>query len=239
MCESFRETDPEFSAFFEDFACQQAPRHCGLTEPVRFLVLLSALDACGGPELYASTLNDALDAGLTPVQAREILYHTVPYAGYARVQPCFAAANQVFRARGVALPLPAQSTTTPATRFEKGLAVQKQLFGAEQIETMRASAPADQKPIQYFLSANCFGDYYTRGGLDAQQRELVTFAALAAMGGCEPQLTAHIRANLGAGNDRSVLMGAVTALVPYIGYPRSLNAIRCITEVTPNEGETL
>ena len=84
MCESFRETDPEFSAFFEDFACQQAPRHCGLTEPVRFLVLLSALAACGGPELYASTLNDALDAGLTPVQAREILYHTVPYAGYAR-----------------------------------------------------------------------------------------------------------------------------------------------------------
>ena len=154
MCESFRETDPEFSAFFEDFARQQAPRHCGLTEPVRFLVMLSALAACGGPELYASTLNDALDAGLTPVQAREILYHTVPYAGYARIQPCFAAANQVFRARGVALPLPAQSTTTPATRFEKGLAVQKQLFGAEQIETMRASAPADQKPIQDFLSAS-------------------------------------------------------------------------------------
>ena len=193
-------------------------------------MLLAGLAGCCGPDLYAEVLNAALTAGLSPVQTREILYQTVPYAGYARVQPLFAAATEELRNRGVALPLPSQSTTTPATRFEKGLAVQKQLFGAQSIESMRAAADQAQRPIQDFLSANCFGDYYTRTGLDAKQRELVTFSVLAALGGCEPQLTAHARANLDAGNDYETLMGAVVALVPYIGYPRSLNAIRCIAQ---------
>lgn len=230
MCDSLCRTDPEFQAFFEDFARRQAPGRCGLEEPVRFLVLLGALAACGGPQLYAEILDDALTAGLTPVQTREILYQTVPYAGFARVQPLFEASAQVLRRRGVDLPLPSQSTTTAETRFDRGLDMQKRLFGAQTIESMRANAPADQRPIQDFLSANCFGDYYTRTGLSPRERELVTFAVLAALGGCEPQLTSHVRANLDAGNSREVLAGAVTALVPYIGYPRSLNALRCIAE---------
>lgn len=230
MNSELQRTDPEFDAFFEDFADRQAPARCGLAEPVRFLVLLAGLAACAGPALYARVLDQALEAGMDPVQSREILYHAVPYAGFGRVEPLFGAANEVLRRRGVTLPLPSQSTTTPATRFEKGLAVQKQLFGAQAIESMRAAADAAQQPIQDFLSANCFGDYYTRTGLDPKQRELVTFSVLAALGGCEPQLTAHARANLDAGNDYETLMGAVTALVPYIGYPRSLNAIRCITQ---------
>lgn len=230
MCNDLCRTDPEFNAFFNDFAARQAPERCGLDEHARFSVLLAGLAGCAGPELYAQVLGQALDAGLAPVQAKEILYHAVPYAGFARVQPLFDAVNRVLRDRGVTLPLPPQSTTTPETRFEKGLEVQKQLFGAQSIENMRAAADEAQKPIQDFLSANCFGDYYTRTGLDAKQRELVTFSVLAGLGGCEPQMTAHARANLDAGNDYALLMGAVTALVPYIGYPRSLNAMRCIIQ---------
>ena len=64
------------------------------------------------------------------------------------------------------------------------------------------------------------------------ERELVTFALILALGGCEPQLAAHVRGNLAVGNGRSVLVGAVTELVPFVGYPRSLNALRCITEAT-------
>ena len=45
--------------------------------------------------------------------------------------------------------------------------------------------------INRWLAANCFGDYYTRKGLDLAQRELITFCFLMAQGGCEPQLIAH------------------------------------------------
>jgi len=83
------------------------------------------------------------------------------------------------------------------------------------------------------LAANCFGDYYTRNGLDIKTRELLTFAILISTGGCEPQVKAHVTGNLRIGNDRERLIDVVTQLLPYIGYPRSLNALRIIDEVVP------
>jgi 4-carboxymuconolactone decarboxylase len=65
--------------------------------------------------------------------------------------------------------------------------VQKSIFG-DAIGAMYASSPENQRHIQQYLSANCFGEYHTRTGLDIQTRELLTFAMLLAMGGFEPQL---------------------------------------------------
>ena len=56
---------------------------------------------------------------------------------------------------------------------------------------------------------------------------------LLALRGCESQLKGHIQGNLNIGNDRSTLLSAITQLLPYVGYPRALNAIRCLTEVVP------
>ncbi len=36
-----------------------------------------------------------------------------------------------------------------------------------------------------------------------------------------------------AGNDRGKLISVITALVPYIGYPRSLNALSALDEIAP------
>ena len=69
-----------------------------------------------------------------------------------------------------------------------------------------------------------------RTGLTLAQREMITFCFLAAQGGCEPQLTAHAGGNINLGNDREFLIRVVSQCLPYIGYPRSLNAIRCIED---------
>ena len=98
---------------------------------------------------------------------------------------------------------------------------------------MREESPEDQLHIQDFLSANCFGDHYTRSGLDIKTRELATFAMLISMGGCEPQVKGHIQGNINVGNNKEVLLDVVTQLLPYIGYPRTLNALRCLNEVDP------
>ncbi|HEX8022832.1 carboxymuconolactone decarboxylase family protein, partial [Mucilaginibacter sp.] len=128
-------------------------------------------------------------------------------------------------------PLEGQSTTTPETRYDKGLAVQKSIFG-EAIDKMYQDAHDDQKHLQKYLSDNCFGDYYTRTGLDIKTRELVTFSVLIALGGVEPQVKGHVQGNLNVGNNRQTLINVTTQLLPYIGYPRTLNAIKCINEVT-------
>ena len=61
----------------------------------------------------------ALTAGLTPVELKEIVYQAVPYVGMAKVFDFLHAANDMLTERGVQLPLPGQSTTTPATRLEQ------------------------------------------------------------------------------------------------------------------------
>ena len=69
--------------------------------------------------------------------------------------------------------------------------------------------------------------------MDLKTRELVTFALLISMGGCEPQVKGHVQRNLKVGNNKEVLLDVITQLLPYIGYPRALNALRCLNEVDP------
>lgn len=57
-------------------------------------------------------------------------------------------------------------------------------------------------------------------------------SVLVALGGCEPQVAGHVAANLNVGNDRRLLIAVVTQLLPFIGYPRTLNALRVINENT-------
>ena len=225
--------DPELFEIFDNFALGEVLGHGGLDARTRLMCILASNVASQGRAAFRATLDAALGAGVTPVEVKEVLYQAVPYVGMAKGADFIGAANDVLEARGVGLPLEGQSTTTPADRFEKGLAVQRSIFGAGHIDAMREAAPENQKHIQQYLSDNCFGDFLTRGGLDVKTRELVTFSLLVSLGGCEPQVKGHIAGNVNLGNDKAVLLAVVTQLLPYIGYPRTLNAIGCLNEVLP------
>jgi 4-carboxymuconolactone decarboxylase len=103
----------------------------------------------------------------------------------------------------------------------------------ENVDKLYAAAPSDQQHIQRFLSANCFGDNYTRSGMDVPTRELLTFSMLVALGGCDPQVKGHVAANINVGNDRARLIEVLTQLLPFIGYPRTLNGLRAVEEAAP------
>jgi 4-carboxymuconolactone decarboxylase len=229
-------TDPELIEIFDNFAFDELLRHGRLDARTRLMVQLAALIACQALREYRVMLGAALTVGVTPVEVKEIGYQAVPYVGMARVFDFIHATNEVLTERGVELPLPRQSTTTPETRAERGRAIQEQILGAEVVERLYASAPEDQGHIQRFLSANCFGDYYTRTGIDVPTRELLTFSLLVALGGCDPQVKGHVSANLHVGNDRGRLIDVLTQLLPFIGYPRTLTALRAIEEITRTTG---
>lgn len=225
-------TDPELVEVFDNFAFDEVAA-CGcLDDRTRMLAILTALVARQALGEYKVMLEGAMNLGVTAVEAKEVVYQAVPYCGMAVAFDFLHATNAVLERRGTALPLPGQATTSAATRFEAGLALQKRIFGPG-IDTMRRTAPADQSHIHRFLAANCFGDHVSRAGLDLKTRELLTFSMLAALGGCEPQLKGHIQGNLALGNSRNVLLDTLTQLLPYIGYPRTLNALRCLDEIVP------
>ena len=227
-----QKTDPEFVELFDNWAFDEVIRQSKLDTKTRIMLILASTIASQALGEYKVMVGAALNVGLTPIEIKEILYQSVPYVGVAKVFDFLHATNVVLQNNGVSLPLEGQSTTTPETRFEKGVAAQKAIFG-ETIAKMRQQAPKDQMHIQDFLAVNCFGDYYTRNGLDIKTRELLTFAMLISLGGCEPQVKGHVTGNLNVGNDRTRLIDVVTQLLPYIGYPRTLNALRVIDEVVP------
>lgn len=225
-------TDPEFTDYFNNFAFGEVPRDSNLAPETRFMLQLAATIAAQAPTEFKSLAGAALAAGVTPVEVKEIVYQSVPYVGMAKARDFIDAANEVLTARGIDLPLPGQSTTTPENRAEAGVAVQTLIVGADRKAAMQAAAPADQQHIQHFLEANCFGDHYTRNGIDVPTRELLTFATLVSLGGCDPQVAGHVAANLNVGNTRAMLVDTLTQLLPFIGYPRTLNGLRIVNEGT-------
>ena len=86
--------------------------------------------------------------------------------------------------------------------------------------------------VNYWPASSCFGDYYIRKGLNPADREMITFCFPFAQGSCESQLKSHIQGNINSGNDAAFLMKVIEQMIPCIGYPRSLNAIACLKEVT-------
>jgi 4-carboxymuconolactone decarboxylase len=227
-------TDPELIDVFDNFAFDEVFAHGSLDVRTRLMVQLASMIASQALREYRVMLRPALTVGVTPLEIKEIVYQAVPYVGMAKVFDFIHATNEFLQENGVQLPLPAQSTTTPESRAERGFALQKEIVGEEALQKLLASAPEDEQHIHRFLAANCFGDHVSRSGIDLPTRELLTFAMLISLGGCDPQARGHVAANLRVGNTRSRLIDVVTQLLPFIGYPRTLNALRAIDEVAPH-----
>lgn len=223
--------DPEFHEIFKNFAYGEVFEYSTLTEKESILVTLASLIACQSPKAFKKILTSALDMGLTPDEVKELLYQSVPYVGFGRAHNFFGVVIKVFDKKGIRMPLPNRSNTNPENRHEKGREIQESYFGAENIEMMRNATPDGQKHFNTFLEGFCFGDFYTRDGLDDRQRELITFTFIATLGGCENQLRGHTQGNLSVGNDKEKLISAITVMMPYIGFPRTLNALAIVNEI--------
>ena len=112
----------------------------------------------------------------------------------------------------------------------RGLAKLNEIDG-EQGDKVR-QALADISPdLGKYIIGFAFGEIYQRPQLDVRQRELVTLAALAAQGGCENQLRVHIQASLNVGLTRDEIVEAFIQCIPYLGFPKVLNAVFVAKEV--------
>lgn len=198
-------TDKEYKERF-DYFLEEVKNDEGnkLDEPTRYLAVLSVLMGNQGICAYEEVLEKALDV-LSPVQVKEMVYQATDYLGYGRMLEFLKVTNEVFN--------------------KKGIQAQVDIFGEHMNEAWKKAT------VNKWLASNCFGDYYTRTGLDLKQREMITFCFLYGQGGCEPQVMAHIQGNLNLGNDKAFLTNVVLQCVPYMGYPRSLNALACINKV--------
>lgn len=225
-----RATDPDFADIKERLIYGEVYPHVKLDAKLReYIILAVAATNQTLDEVGIHTIA-ALEAGAGPAQIKEAVYQCSPYIGIAKAEAAVKSVNRALASRGISVPVESRKTVTEDDRLEKGIAAQKAIFG-DGIDAMRAAASEDTKHIQDYLSAYCFGDFYTRDGIELKDRELLTFCILCALGGCEPQLRSHIQGNLAMGNGRDLLLDVLTVCIPYIGFPRTLNALAAINEL--------
>lgn len=226
------QTDPELMAILQRLIFGEVFFTGDLDDKTRELITVVALTTNQTqPQLKAHTLA-ALNVGATPIEIREAVYLCAAFIGFPKTLNAVSTINEVFRERGIELPLPAQGTTTEEDRFEKGQAIQEPIYGHEIREGLRDLPESLRDAMPDFLTAFGFGDFYTRGGLSVAGRELLVLCILAALGGMDAQLTAHARGNLKVGNSAEKQIAALIHCFPYIGFPRALNAIRKVQEAT-------
>jgi 4-carboxymuconolactone decarboxylase len=234
------QTDPELIEYFDNFAFDEVYRDAARLDQTldlhtRVMVQLAAILAAGGLAEFRVLATAALaNADVSAVELKEIVYQSVAYVGMARAYDYLHAANDVLTDAGYRLPLPGQSRSTPETRLDHGRSVQGRIVGDDAVTARLTDTRADEVHFQRYLAANCFGDTVGRGGIDLEVRELLTFSMLVALGGADAQVRGHVKGNLDVGNTRHRLLAVLTVLVPFIGYPRTLNGLAAVNAITTN-----
>ena len=200
-----------------------------LTDKQRALITLSVLTVNQTLDELKAQVKAAVNAGLTAEEIQEAIYQCAPYIGFSKALAAADKMNEALREKKAAPPK-SQATVTEADRGEKGFLTQKSIFPAG-LDGMYQSSPENRKHVAEYLASMCFGDFYTRGALDIKTREILTLCIISAQGGCESQVKSHVQANFNVGNDETTMIEAITQCLPYMGFPRTLNALGCVAEV--------
>ena len=221
--------DPEMMGILQKFIFGEVFATGDLTLKQREMITCITLATMQTlPQLKAHA-GAALNVGVTPEELREVMYLTAPFIGFPKMLNAVGTVNEVFKERGISLPLKAQGTVTEETRHEAGKAIQDTLYPGG-ISGAMAGIPGDMgKEVEKFLTDYFFGEIYSRGALDLQTRELLGYCVLTALE-AESQLQSHYHGNMKAGNTPEVLTAAVIQCLPYIGFPAAIKALRIIKQ---------
>lgn len=115
-------------------------------------------------------------------------------------------------------------------RYQQGWQVLSALNqpAAEQLLTMLQDVAPD---LGRFVVEFPFGDIYSRPGLEAQSRSLVTIASLVTLGHALPQLKSHIDGALNVGCTKEQIVEVIMQMAVYAGFPAALNGMIVAKEV--------
>lgn len=184
------------------------------------------------PQLKAH-INAALNVGVSPVELREAIYQCAPFIGFPKTLNAITVLNEVFKERGIQTPLEGTMTVKEQDRFKEGHKIQNELYGDEILQSMKGLPDNMGEDVARMLTEVCFGDFYTRKGLDVKTRELLVLSILVTTGDIQT-LKSHIVGNMKVGNDAKIIAAVIIQVMPYAGFPKALAALKTLKQ-TINE----
>ncbi len=224
-------TDPEFMQILQRFIFGEVCYTGSLDNDIRELITITVLAINQTLPQLKAHVEACLNVGLSPLEIRETVYQCAPFIGFPKTLNAIASMNEVFVSKGITLPLKNAQTVTEETRYDRGVFLQKPLYGNE-IAKKYSWLPEDfAECVPKWLSELYFGDFASRTGLAQKTRELLTVVILAALGDAKEQVRSHVIGAIKAGNTREEIVCALSHAMPYMGIPRFFNALNCAKDI--------
>ncbi len=114
-------------------------------------------------------------------------------------------------------------------KFERGLALRKQVLGADYVEKSLAAADDFSRPMQELSTEYCWGHVWTRPGLELRERSLINIAMISALNRPH-ELKLHVKAALTNGLTREQIREVLLQVAIYCGVPAGIDSVRIARE---------
>lgn len=222
-------SDPEIMSILQKYIFGDIFTIGNLDNKTREMVTVTSLTVQQTLPQLKAHINALLNTGATPLEVREIIYQCAPFIGFPKTLNAIEIMNQVFTEKGINLPLETATTTKETNRYNLGKNIQNPIYGDE-IEQALNSVPNKMgKDVSNLLTEVCFGDFYTRKGLDIKTRELLVLAILTTTGNTDT-LKSHIKGNLKIGNSKEKIAAVIIQCMPYTGFPNAIKALKLLQD---------
>jgi 4-carboxymuconolactone decarboxylase len=127
------------------------------------------------------------------------------------------------------------STETMDGLFDRGLALRREVLGAEYVDKSLKSANDFMMAFQRITTEWCWGYAWTRPGLDRRTRSLINLAMLTALNRA-PEIKLHVRGALNNGVTVDEIKEVLLHATIYCGIPAGLDAFKAANEVLQEVG---
>jgi 4-carboxymuconolactone decarboxylase len=115
-------------------------------------------------------------------------------------------------------------------RFDAGIEVRKAVLGQDYVDRAINNATEFTRPIQELVTEYCWGEVWTRDGLDRHTRSLINLAMLTALNRPH-EIEAHVRGALNNGVTREQIQEVLLQTAIYCGVPAALDSFRIAQKV--------
>ena len=115
-------------------------------------------------------------------------------------------------------------------QFEKGLKVRKEVLGESYVNASLASADELTAPLQKLVTEWCWGEVWTRPGLDRKTRSFLNLAMLTALNRPH-EVKIHVRGAINNGLTEEEIVEVILQAAIYCGVPAAMDSMRIAAEV--------
>lgn len=231
--QDFKSDDPEFMEILQKYIFGDVFGVGDLNNKEREMITVICLASIQCLPQLKAHINGALNAGNTPLEIREALYTCFSFLGFPRTLNALGVFNSIMKERNISLPLESGKTIKDEERLNKGLEVQKPIFG-DALNKMLEKVPGKiGDKMAQFTTETYFGDTYTRKFLDTKTRELINCIILVALGNFQ-LLKPHLMSAIKLGNTKEKVAAAFLQCAPYLGSANAISAMLTLIEVSKN-----